>query len=79
MKGLLYISSVFLISILILSFSYIWSNRIEIKNWRDGAFLIINKWTGKQCIFHPDFEVQSKSYGTLIELCEGELGRIIFP
>ena len=79
MKGLLFLCVTILISTLMASFFYSWSNKVEIKIWKDGAYLIVNKWTGRHCIFHPDFEVQSKSYDSLIELCEGELGKIKLP
>ena len=79
MKGLLLLCATVLICTLVFSFFYAWVNRVEIKTWQDGAYLIINKWTGEQCIFHPDFEVQSKTYDSLIELCDGQLGRINLP
>lgn len=36
---------------LLISFHYVWINRIEIVNLNDRYSIIYNKWTGKHCVF----------------------------
>ena len=36
---------------LLISFHYVWINRLEIVNLNDRSSIIYNKWTGNQCVF----------------------------
>ncbi len=38
---------------IIISFNYVWINRIETNRLNDFSFIMLNKWTGNHCIFHP--------------------------
>ena len=76
---LLSISIVF--GFLLLSFNYVWMNRIEIKN-DQSAFVLINKWTGNHCVFAIDKRDQIflKEKRNRVLACDvDEKGKIIFP
>ncbi len=36
---------------LLISFHYVWINRIEIVSLNDSSSIIYNKWTGNHCVF----------------------------
>ena len=69
--------------ILIISFHYIWINRIEIKPVGDGMSIIVNKWTGNYCSIHYAEKVNERmkaSSSTKATVCQfDENGKIIFP
>lgn len=76
---LLSISIVF--GFLLLSFNYVWMNRIEIKN-DQSAFVLINKWTGNHCVFAVDKKDRNFLRTKVITVlaCDvDEKGKIIFP
>ena len=69
------------LSSLIFSFQYAWTNRIEIKNAAEGYTVIFNKWTGYHCAFfamkgfYKDPSAQEN-----LTLCKvDENGRIVYP
>ena len=41
-----------LVAALIISFHFVWINRIEIKRADEWSFIIFNKWNGNHCVFH---------------------------
>ena len=41
-----------LVAALIISFHFVWINRIEIKRADEWSFVIFNKWNGNHCVFH---------------------------
>ena len=40
-----------ILGFLLISFHYVWVNRIEIKRADDMSSVIFNKWTGDHCVF----------------------------
>ena len=41
-----------LVAALIISFHFVWINRIEIKRADEWSFVIFNKLNGNHCVFH---------------------------
>ena len=69
------------LSFLLLSFNYLWMNRIEIK-YGESVFVLFNKWTGNHCVFAIGKRDRSflKKKGNSILVCDvDETGKIIFP
>ena len=75
------ISLCLVIASLIISFHYVWINRIETIRFNDYSFMILNKWTGNHCIFHPsDSARNDKRVKKEMTNCEvDDYGKIILP
>ena len=41
----------FILDSLLISFYYVWINRVEIIKLNDRSAIIYNKWTGNHCVF----------------------------
>ena len=39
---------------LLISFNYVWINRISVIKYEDKSFVLLNKWTGKHFVFIVD-------------------------
>ena len=39
---------------LLISFNYVWISRISVIKYEDKSFVLLNKWTGKHCVFIVD-------------------------
>ncbi len=70
-----------ILSSLIISFQYAWTNRLEIKVSNEQYSLIFNKWTGNYCafsaikVFNKDKNVQRD-----VTVCKFDAnGRIVYP
>ena len=46
------LSTSILVAALIISFHFVWINRIDIKRANDMSFVLFNKWNGNHCVFH---------------------------
>ena len=46
---------------LLISFNYVWINRIEVIKYDDLHYILLNKWTGKQCYF-SGYQEERKDY-----------------
>lgn len=73
------------VSSLIISFHYVWINRIiiESNNLTDRGYItVINKWTGNHCLFFPRKSTGIR-YGKSNQLFNGCIvdkeGKITFP
>ena len=51
--------------------AHFWTDRIEyIPGGASEAPILINKWTGRQCVFYPAYEAQtSKRVNEALRLC----------
>ncbi len=70
-----------ILSSLIISFHYVWINRLHLKEEMPGITLIVNKWTGNHCVFSYDSNL-IKEYisASKITACQvDENGKITFP
>jgi hypothetical protein len=73
------------VSSLIISFHYVWINRIiiESNNLTSRNYItVINKWTGNHCLFFPSKLIRGKysKFNKLYNACiVDEEGKITFP
>ena len=70
-----------LVAALIISFHFVWINRIEIKRADEWSFVIFNKWNGNHCVFHTaKMGRKNKSVLTQFNNCiVNEYGKINLP
>ena len=76
-----FISLCIVIASLIMSFHYVWINRIETTRFNDFSFMILNKWTGNHCVFYPSNAVRNdKIVKKEMTNCEvDDYGKITLP
>ena len=58
-----------LLSSLLFTFNYVWINRITVIEQSDKHSLIINKWTGKHCVFYNDERLRNSSLESYVWMC----------
>ena len=70
-----------ILSSLIFSFQYAWTNRLEIKVSNEQRSVIFNKWTGNHCSFSAvKGFYKNQSVRKNLTLCKvDENGRIVYP
>ena len=51
---------ILLIIIVLISFNYVWINRIEVIKYDDLHYILLNKWTGEQCLFIGEYDYLDK-------------------
>ena len=74
------LSTSILVAALIISFHFVWINRIDIKRANDMSFVLFNKWNGNHCASHQANNIRNNKK-VLIEFnnCEvNEYGKITF-
>ena len=75
------LSTSILVAALIISFHFVWINRIDIKRANDMSFVLFNKWNGNHCVFYQaNNSRNNKKVLTEFYNCEvNEDGKIILP
>ena len=75
------LSTSILVAALIISFHFVWINRIDIKRANDMSFVLFNKWNGNHCVFYQSNNSRNnKKVLTEFYNCEvNEDGKITLP
>ena len=75
------LSTSILVAALIISFHFVWINRIDIKRANDMSFVLFNKWNGNHCVFYQaNNSRKNKKVLTEFNNCEvNEDGKITLP
>ena len=70
-----------LLGSLLITFNYVWINRIGIINQTDTHSVLLNKWTGKHCVFFIAESVRDdQKERDIWKTCEiDENGKVTFP
>ena len=66
---------------LLISFNYVWINRIEVIKYDKRSYVLLNKWTGNHCVFIPDDDWRDSDTYYDLPMCiePYEKGEITIP
>ena len=67
---------------LLISFNYVWINRISVNQLAPGSMVLLNKWTGNHCVllFTDNAHKRKMSMESDIKICKVEnREKVILP